>query len=185
MKKQETINIYNLYKEMTENNIITAFLGDFNHTTTTALLNKFKRGMAFLETSTGINKKVYKVMVECLENVSRHKVFQQNNKNVPSDLALFLFQKQPNAFVIITGNYIQKNTTDALRKHIDKINSLDKNSLQEYYREVISAPRINDNIGAGLGLIDIALKAGTPLIYHFKEVHEQYTFFTIQTTINY
>lgn len=185
MQEQENLNVYNLYKEMTENNILTAFLGDFNHSITTSLLNKFKRKMAFLETTTGINKKVYNVMVECLENVSRHKVCKTKNKDVPSDLAIFLLQKNQNTYCVITGNYIHNRDKQPLYEHIDKINLMSKEELKEFYRGVISLPYKKDKNKAGLGLIDIALKSENPLYYHFKAINNQFTFVTMQITINF
>ena len=170
---------------MTEQNIITAFLGDFDHSTTTALLENFKKKMAFLETTTSINKRVYNIMVESLENIGRHNVSKLIDNEVPSDSAIFLFAKQHEIFYITTGNYIKTARIDALQKQIDTINSFSKTGLKKYYKQVLSESKPDDSIGAGLGLIDIAIKTGAPLKYRFLKKSEQYSFFILEITITF
>ncbi|OFY98400.1 MAG: hypothetical protein A3K10_05380 [Bacteroidetes bacterium RIFCSPLOWO2_12_FULL_31_6] len=170
---------------MVKQNILMAFLGDFNHTTTTSLLNNFKRKMNFLETATGINKKVYKVMVECLENISRHKASTLKDKKAPSDAAIFMLIEHEEQFCIMTGNYLKTESIEPLQQKLDKINSLDKTGLQEFYRTIISAPRSYTHNGAGLGLIDISLKTSSPLKYRFQKISEQYSFFTLEVNIKH
>lgn len=185
MNQGTNTNLFDLYKMMEEQNILMTFLGDFNHTTTTSLLANFKRKMNFLETAIGINKKVYKVMVECLENISRYKISKLKDNNAPSDSAIFLLIEHEDRFCVMTGNYLKTESIEPLQQKIDKINSLDKEGLQEFYRQVTSSPRSNANNGAGLGLIDVRIKTNSTLNYRFRKISEQYSFFTLEVNIKH
>lgn len=183
MNKQVSFDLYRLYTTMTQQNIVTAFLGDFDHTTTTTLLQNFKAKMVFLETTAGINKRIYKIMVECLENISRYKVSKLIDTKVPSDSAIFLLAKQQNIFYISTGNYIKAAQVDVLQTKIDTINSFSKIELKKHYKQRLSESKPGGNNGAGVGLIDIVIKTGAPLRYRFLKISEHYSFFILEVAI--
>lgn len=185
INKPLSFDIHRLYATMTEQSIITAFLGDFDHNTTTTLLENFKKRMTTLETSTGINKRVYKIMVECLENIGRHKVSKLIHNEVPSDSAIFLIAKKEDAFYISTGNYINVAQAKTLQEKIDTINSFTKVNLKKHYKQVLAESKQNNSVGAGIGLIDIIIKTDNPLKYRFLTISDQYSFFILEITINY
>lgn len=183
MNKEISFDLHRLYTTMTQQNITTAFLGDFDHATTTTLLQNFKAKMSFLETATGINKKIYKIMVECLENIGRHKISKLIDAKVPSDSAIFLLAKQQDTFYISTGNYIKTDQINVLQTKIDTINSFSKTELKKYYKQILSESKPEGKGGAGIGLIDVVIKTGTPLRYRFLKISEHYSFFILEVAI--
>jgi hypothetical protein len=56
---------------------------------------------------------------------------------------------------------------------------MDKRELKEHYREVISEERQPGQVGAGLGLIDIARKSENQLEYEFSDINDDKSFFTL------
>lgn len=183
MNKFAIFDLHHWYTLMANQSIITAYLGNFDHFTTTSLLQNFKKRMSDLETSTAINKRIYKIMVESIENIGRHKVSKIVHCEVPSDSAIFLLAKQQNVFYISTGNYIEENKVETLRQKIDTINGFNRTDLKKYYKQVLLESKQNNTIGAGIGLIDIVLKTGKPLKYCFLKISEQYSFFILEATI--
>ena len=84
---------------------------------------------------------------------------------------------------IITGNYMLKENINILKGKIDHVNSLDKEQLKTYYKEVLNNGTMSAKGGGGLGIIDIARKSGQKLDYDFMEVNETFSFFTLNINI--
>ena len=70
------------------------------------------------------------------------------------------------------------------RRKLQKINSLDKEHLREYYREVLGNGAITEKGTAGLGMIDIARKSGNKLEYEFLEIDKYFSFFSLNVKID-
>ena len=66
---------------------------------------------------------------------------------------------------------------------IDYINSLNRDELKAYYKEVLNNGELSEKGGGGLGLIDIAKKSRNKLQYSFREIDEDYSFFTLTVKI--
>ncbi len=70
------------------------------------------------------------------------------------------------------------------KKKLEHINTLDKEGLKGYYKELIKSSEISDKGGAGLGFVDIARKSGQKLEFDFEKVNEEYSFFSFKTKIS-
>ena len=70
-----------------------------------------------------------------------------------------------------------------LQDKLEKINSLDKDGLKAFYKDLIQASEISDKGGAGLGFVDIARKSGQKLEYDFHEINKEFSFFALKIKI--
>ena len=91
--------------------------------------------------------------------------------------------KLDNQYNIITGNYIRTQNVDGLRNRLDEINKLSKEELKDYYKAVLNNGEISEKGGGGLGMIDIARKTGQKLNYHFMQIDDQHSFFSLNIKI--
>ncbi|PLX11621.1 MAG: hypothetical protein C0594_03385, partial [Marinilabiliales bacterium] len=80
-----------------------------------------------------------------------------------------------------TGNLVENTNIPPIEKLLKKINSLEKDELKKYYKEVLLEGEISDKGGAGLGLIDMARKSGNKLSYDFKNVSDDLSYFYLHT----
>ncbi len=71
-----------------------------------------------------IKKKVYNVLVECLQNLYHHldEVSETESDKIRS--AIFTIGKVDNKYSIITGNYILNENINGLRNRLDEVNAL-------------------------------------------------------------
>ena len=122
-------------------------------------------------------------MVECLQNISKH---ADNNINSYSKdgRGIFMVHKGDEDYKITTGNLIVNNKVDDLKESLDLINSMDKDGLKALYKKQIKEGSLSEKKGAGLGFIDIARKTGNKLIYTFKKIDNESSFFILTSTIN-
>ena len=131
-----------------------------------------------------IRKKVYNVLVECLQNLYHHldEVSETESDKIRS--AIFTIGKVDNKYSIITGNYILNENIFGLKNRLDEVNSLTKEELKEYYKRVLNNGEMSLKGGGGLGMIDIARKTGEKLEYNFLEIDNKVSFFTLNIKVS-
>ena len=177
----EMIAAQEVYAFMEDRNIIMSFLGDLSHSVITSLLSSVKQVLKSVEANHVVKKRIYNVVVECLDNVSRHN-FVPGKSDGPLKMysTIFTLSKHENHYKILTGNYVLNTNIGELTERIEKVNSLDRTGLQSLYREKIS----ERSEGGGLGIVDISIKSGSKLSYEFKPVTEHLSFFILQTIVS-
>lgn len=174
--------ILDLFKTLNKENIICAYHGDFSYQVVNGLLKDLKHNLkdpSFNKTSA---KKTYNTLVECLENINKHSSDEQKDgKNE----GLFVLSQDDTGFYINVGNLINNSDEQDLRIKLDQANNMTREELKERYREIIKNGSISNKGGAGLGIIDIAIKSGSKLNYEFHEYNEKLKFFTLDLHIKH
>ena len=180
------LNIYDFYDKMERNNIMLSFKGDITSELLTSVLQIMESKLDNLQEEPKIKKKVYNVLVECLQNLYHHldEVSEDSSQNEKVRSAIFMIGKIDNQYNIITGNYIKNANIEKLKKRLDDINLLTKEELKEYYKMILSNGELSMKGGGGLGMIDIARKTGQKLNFNFSPVDEQYSFFSLNIKIS-
>ena len=139
------------------------------------LLEEFKRNLEAFELDLVIRKRLYAILVECLENTYRHTTaFDKLLNHQQVELVL---NHDGNTFNLEIGNYIVNKNLGELVEKIDLVNSLDFVGLSRLYRSSISKARISDRGGAGLGIIEIARNSRQKIIYQVVKENNDFSFF--------
>jgi hypothetical protein len=131
-----------------------------------------------------MKKKVYNVLVECLQNLYHHMDDVADAAGDVNRSAIFLIGKANNAYTITTGNYISSENVHGLKARLDEVNALSKEELKEYYKKVLNNGEMSLKGGGGLGMIDIARKTGEKLDYNFLEIDNKVSFFTLNIKVS-
>ena len=120
------LDIYDFYDKMERNNIMLSFKGDITSELLTSILQIMESKLDNLQEEPKIKKKVYNVLVECLQNLYHHldEVAPEQNDVIRS--AIFMIGKIDNQYNIVTGNYIKKENVEGLKKRLEDINLLSK-----------------------------------------------------------
>ena len=74
--------------------------------------------------------------------------------------------------------------SEKLQAYCDEINALDEDSLKKLYKEKLHTARKQAVIGAGIGLIDIVRKSGSPISYAIQIADEDTQFFTLSVSLS-
>ena len=184
MSKQ-TSEALEIHEYMNEKNIIMSFMGELTHQVTTSLLKNLKDNMSYSNVDLITQKRLYGIIVECLDNISKHWIALDIQKVLGrSSPPIFMLSKKDNCYYIVTGNHVPFDQTDSLVKKIELVNSLDKKGLQEFYRTTLAKESPLDRDNAGLGIIDIALKSGNKLEYEMRPVTPTVSFYVVQAKIS-
>jgi len=180
-------DIYELYQTMERENILLSFKGVVTSELLTSVLSIMESKMDYMEESPKTKKKVFNVLVECLQNLYHHiddADGERNMERIEAKSALFMIAKKDDQFVIRTGNYIDRESGIELEKRLEIINGMDKDELKLYYQEVLSNGALSDKGTAGLGMIDIARKSGNKLEYQFLPINETSSFFCLNIKVD-
>jgi hypothetical protein len=174
--------VYSFYRSMAANNVSLVYEGEITHQITKAFTSLTEANMALEEESNNVQKKVFHVMVECLQNISKHA--ESINQKTSAGRGIFLVSKEDGEYSITTGNIVNNGKVEVLKEALEKINSLDKDGLKQLYKHQIREGRLSEKGGAGLGFIDIARKTGRSIEYNFLPIDDNYSFFILISKIS-
>jgi hypothetical protein len=175
--------IYDMHQRMIEHNILLVYEGEFTQEITKSVLAMTERNMDSVGEESGIKRKVFNVMVECLQNIVKHGEEQTEGRKA-LNTAIFMIGKSDEGYLITSGNPVKTKAVEDLKRRLDKINSLDKEGLKAMYKDIIKQDAgLTEKGGAGLGFVDMARKSGRKLEYAFEVMDGDYSFFTLKTTI--
>lgn len=175
--------IYKMHQMMLKNKIILVYEGEFTQEITKSVLAMAEQNMDSIGEESGIKRKVFNVMVECLQNIVKHSE-DHIEEEIQTNTAIFMIGKRENSYVITSGNPIKKEEVYEMKEKLDQINSLDKAGLKLLYKNIIrSDSDLTKKGGAGLGFVDMARKSGQKLEYGFEDMMNDLSFFSLKTTI--
>lgn len=179
------MNIYDLYHRMEANKVVLSFKGDVTSELMSSILQIIEQRMDDMNEAPRLRKKVYNVLVECLQNLYHHidEIPSESAKTGSDRSAIFMISLNNTGYTITTGNYILTERKDSFRERLDRINSLTKDELKDLYKEVLSSEGRSDKGGGGLGMIDIARKTGKKLNYEFASMNDKYSFFSLNINV--
>lgn len=180
MAAANTSFISDIYNMMSDQKIILTYLGDITPDITNALLKAIKNDNTKFDEEIATKKKVYKIIVECLENICRH------SEKVEKKLSqsIFLLGRDDKNYYIITGNYILGTQVESIKSVLEQVNGMNKDQIKEKYREILSEGKISDKGGAGLGIIDIAMKSENQIEYEFVPVQDDISFYIFKVSVS-
>jgi hypothetical protein len=182
--KQNSLDfVYDFYLRMKKNKVHLAYEGEITHQITKAFTSLTENNMSLENDPNSVQKKVFHVMVECLQNISKHSENRHDIISSKDGRGIFLVSKNDDEYNITTGNVIKNDKVESLKKLLENINNLDKDGLKQLYKQQMREGRLSPKGGAGLGFIDIARKTGEKLIYSFLEIDEKNSFFVLTSTV--
>jgi predicted DNA-binding protein (UPF0278 family) len=169
---------------MSKEEVIIDFRGPISFETMEELLNQLKTSPAFNELRKPVRKRLYGTVVESIDNIYKYAASNPVDSRGTSRAPLLLVKKKDDVFTISVGNLVLNSLIDSLRSKLDRINQLDNDALKALYEEVINKETGQEDTGAGLGLITMALRTEVDIEYCFEPVDAGYSFFTMKIDIN-
>ncbi|WP_317897999.1 SiaB family protein kinase [Aurantibacillus circumpalustris] len=177
---ESTINIYDIYKTMSENKIILIYQGLFDQAMIKSVISMTEKKLIQENIEEGLRRKLFNVMVEGLQNISKHQMVSSENNQNP----FLMIGKDETSYNVVTGNFIRNEKISVVKDKIDFINTLNKEELKEHYKTARLNSIISEVGGAGLGFIDMVRKSGNRLDYKFYVSDANLSFFILHSKIS-
>jgi len=180
----DKLDLYNFNNQMERHNVMLCFKGAVTSELLSSILGIMESKMENIEETPKIRKKVFNVLVECLQNLYHHiDKFPDDDCGMDFKSAIFMMGKMEDHYLITTGNFILSENVDKLKTKLDYINGLEKDELKAYYKEVLNNGQMSNKGGGGLGMIDIARKSGQKLDYSFSHINDKNSFFSLNVKV--
>lgn len=159
-----------------------SFKGNLTSDLVSALLGLVENKMEVLEPDPRTRKRVFNVLMECLQNLYHH-TGQQSGNAVSEPNGVVMIAHRDQGYSVLTGNFIVGSDVDKLKDHMDRINALPPDELRSFYRETLADGKFSTSGGGGLGMIDIARKSGGKLEYGFVPYDKHNAFFSLNVNV--
>lgn len=169
-----------LRQQMHDQNIMFSYRGHLSQDVLVSLLAMTEKKLEMEEPNHLIRNKLFNVMVECMQNITRHCVPQTSG-----DLPIFMIGRSKNGYTIYSGNPIHMDKVRDLKNKLLKINTMSKEELREFHKLWIQSYHSSDQANPILGLIDIARKTGNKLDFDFEPAGNDNYYFSLRTSINH
>lgn len=169
-----------LIEEIHDSNVIIAYQGIFDNSVLTILAQNIENNV---DTDERLKKKLFKVFLEMAQNVSLYSEERKMVGTADMGEGIFIIKEFEDHFTIATGNMAPPAFVEDITKHIERINSMNRDELREYKRERRALPH-GVKGGANIGLIQIALTSENNISYKLGQDTGADIFLAIGTRIN-
>lgn len=179
--------IHDLYDSLERQRVMLSFKGSLTPELITALLGMIEQKMDIIESDAKTRKRVFNVVMECLQNLFHHNAVKEVENGQEAHLkdphGVVMIAHFEEGYSVVTGNFIAGKDVEKMKIHLDKINGLEPDGLRELYKETLTNGKFSANGGGGLGMIDIARKSGGKLEYGFVPYDEHNSFFSLNVNV--
>lgn len=167
---------------MNDEHAVLVYSGEFNQDIVKSMLTYAEGKLDATGVDDLVKKKMFNVMVEMLQNITKHQFTELESQSVQP---CFVLIEEPEHFNVVTGNPIEFTKIPVVTERIDKVNDMNADELKEYYKQARLNSRISEVGGAGLGFIDMARKSENKLEYGILEMDSKnYKYFSLKARIN-
>lgn len=180
----EQLNFINtiLSNEIMTNGFPLIYKGELNHQITKLFTSMAEQKILKIQKEKTLRMKVFHIMVECMQNINKHSDDFDDPINRIGNGLFFVGEKE-DSYYVITGNKINNDKVEPLKRRIDTLNKLSREELADLHKNQMQYGFLTERGGAGLGLIDIVRKTGEKLVYHFTRIDNESQFFLLKVTI--
>lgn len=175
--------VFDLYDELEKKRVMLSFKGDLSPELVTALLGLVERKMDLIEADQRVRKRVFNVVMECLQNLYHHNVRIAVDIHTTDPQGVVMIAHNEKGYSVLTGNFMASDDVHGLKAHLDRINGCEPEQLRDLYKETLNDGRFGRAGGGGLGIIDIARKSGRKLEYGFVPYDKENAFFSLNVNV--
>jgi hypothetical protein len=167
---------------MSDSGIFLDYRGPMDFAIIDLLLKKLKKTTEYTSLNKTTGKRVYSMVVECLENICKYAELKLSDN--PATYCHISVRKENDKIIIKAGNPVTEGAKDKIVDRLDHINKSDETTLNVLYENKIVSDLKIDNKRIGLGFIYMALKSGNKIVYNFSPLAYGLLYFEIQITLN-
>lgn len=176
--------MYDLMSYMKQNGITFCYCGLMTENILVSMGDAIKKSLAADDADRKTTKTVFSIFVEQVQNVIRYSA-QRGSINGETDVryGVLTMGKEDQKIFLGCGNMIENKDVAKLKDNLASIQKLDRKQLKALYKETLRGGAPEGSKGAGVGFIEIALRATHGFDFDFIELDTDHSFFTLTTYI--
>jgi Family of unknown function (DUF6272) len=173
--------ISQLERLMAENNVYLIWSGHISTDVEKEVLTFTETKLTEEDVELNLRRRIFSVLVEILENVAKYSPGKEPEEKFGMPVAMI--RLEDDVYTLTTGNLILNENVEDLKGKLDTINEFDKVGLKELFRKSLSGQTIKSNTTGNMGLIDMARKSGSKLVYQFEQLNELYSYYVLTVKV--
>jgi hypothetical protein len=168
-----------IHDKMRKERLLFVYRGEITDRNSLPLLTLLETEM--MDDSYGFvgRKRLFMYVLESLQNIVKH-----GDHSGHGGMSIVAYSKTDDGYTITTGNIIASDHVNDLKKRLDRVNRLGINEIKNLYRQILDSSEFSKKGGAGLGLIEMAMKTGSMLDYDFVPVDKNFSYFILSKTVD-
>ncbi|MCX6326248.1 MAG: SiaB family protein kinase [Bacteroidia bacterium] len=174
-------SVAQLERIMAENNIYLIWSGHISPDVGKEVLSFTETKLAEEDIESNLRKRVFSILIEILENVAKYSPGREPEEQLGMPVAMIRMEDK--VYSLTTGNLILNTEVDQLKEKLDTINKYDRVGLKELFRKSLSGQTISTDSTGNMGLIDMARKSGSKLLYQFEKINDLYSYYTLTVKV--
>ena len=123
------------------------------------------------------SRTVFSVFMEGMQNLIWH------GRTGDGSTGMVCISEQDKEIVIVCGNRIKRDDSIKLKGVLEQLQTADKDTIRQLYREGMSRSNEHEGPGAGLGLLEIARRASHLISFAFTDVDAEHVDFFLAARI--
>jgi hypothetical protein len=176
----ETEIAWRFFNRLHSDRFSLAYMGGFDDELTSAIM---RTNESSIQEPQMLKKRLSFLIAECFQNIIRHEdkpdiITRTNNKP-----KVFMIRNIGNKHYISSSNLVSNTKKEELALKLKSINTLSADMLKTVYMEAFENNEMSEKGGAGLGLLEMARKTGSPLEYAFEFVNYFFSIFYFQICV--
>jgi hypothetical protein len=179
--------MYGLRNSLREQGIVFCYSGFMTEDVLSGIGDAIKRKLAFDDADTRTARGVFSVFVEQVQNVIRYSAEREppggGDEKTELRYGVLTVGKTGGKFFVTCGNLIERRDVERLETSLEGIQTMDRTELKALYKKKLRGEVPEGSKGAGVGFIDIALKASEGIEFGFLDVDDEFVFFTLKAFI--
>lgn len=129
-------------------------------------------------------EKILTILYEMGQNLMKYGVNDKSSQNDGQwDCKLSGGIKEEEFFYIVSSNIITKKQKEVILSRLAIIDTLEKDEIKVYYKELRKSGKYKHKDGAGLGFLELAKRASKPLDVAFKSMDGMHEYYTLKVYI--
>ncbi len=181
-------NLYAFREDLSREGIFFCFSGPISQDLLVEIGATLKQKMKLEEASNSTVIRVFSMVIEKAQNIIHYsaETIQKNEAEKQEEElkhGIIAVGCENGNYFVMCGNMIRNEEVGKLRSKLVKLQKMNKDDLKKYYKEQRRKEPEESSKGAGLGLIEVAKKAGRPIEFNFKKIDDSFSFFSTKTVI--
>lgn len=179
----ETLDLFGMRESYNRQQIMLCFNGPISRSLIEEIGNALRNYLSADQAAPSAAMDVFAVYIELTQNI-RHYTRLKGWSDQEAGATVVVARDEQGRYVVSAGNLIEQADGERVLATLQTLAGLDKVALKALYKEQLRKPReAQATSGAGLGLIDIARKASTPLQATLRPVSGERAFISLQAVI--
>lgn len=177
------IDLFSLQQTYNQQRIMLCFNGPLTKSLIEEIGNALRNYMQRENAPASSSMDVFGAYIEMTQNI-RHYAAAKGWSESDASATVVVARDEAGRYTVSAGNIVDAADGQTLAGRVAELAAMDKSALKAAYKEQLRKPRADDaGSGAGLGLIDMARKAGEPLACSLRTLDDGRAFFSLRVVM--